>query len=141
MLRKQLCDIQNKHLQKILMRVQYYNFNTNNIPADALSRLCGIVSKTNHTPCDNIRLLPMSKKAEIYRKHLETEDPLVIQLGIQAGIDLECVQMVNLIENRTEYRDIPEQCELMLIHDSMPRLGICELRDGNRLIVRNGENS
>ena len=46
--------------------------------------------------------------------------------------------MVNLIKNRTEYRDIPEQCELMLIHDSMPRLGICELRDGNRLIVRNG---
>ena len=69
MLRKQLCDIQNKRLLKILMRVQYYNFNTNHIPAtsnkiaDALSRLCGIVSKTNHTPCDNIRLLPMSKKA------------------------------------------------------------------------------
>ena len=29
----------------------------------------------------------MSKKAEIYRKQLETEDPLVIQHGIQAGMD------------------------------------------------------
>ena len=63
---------------------------------------------------------------------------MVIQLGIQAGMDLEYVEMVNLIENRAEYRDIPEQCELRLIHDSMPMLGICELRDGNRLIVRNG---
>ena len=82
MLKKPLCDIQNKRLQEILMRVQYYKFNTNHIPAtsnkitDELSRLCGIVSKTNHTPCDNIRLLPMSKKAEIYRKQLETEVPL-----------------------------------------------------------------
>ena len=35
-------------------------------------------------------------------------------------------------------KDIPEQCELRMIHDSMPRLGKCELSDGNRLIVRNG---
>ena len=46
--------------------------------------------------------------------------------------------MVNLVENRAEYKDIPEQCELRMIHNSMPRLGICELSDGNRLIVRNG---
>ena len=44
----------------------------------------------------------MSKKAEIYRKQLETEDPLVIQLAIQAGLDLEYVEMVNLVENRAE---------------------------------------
>ena len=123
------------------MHVQYYNFNPYHIPAtsnkiaDALSRLCGIVAKTHHIPCDNIRLLGMSKKAAIYRKQLD--DPLVIQLGIQAGMDLEYVEMVNHIENRSEYRDIPLQCEVRLIHDSIPRLGICELRDGNRLIVRN----
>ena len=63
---------------------------------------------------------------------------MVIQLGIQAEMDLDYVEMVNLVENRAEYRDIPEQCELRLIHDSMPRLGICELSDGNRLIVSNG---
>ena len=33
MLQKPLCDIQNKRLQKILMRAQYYNFNTHHIPA------------------------------------------------------------------------------------------------------------
>ena len=96
------------------MRVQYYNFNPHHIPAtsnkiaDALSRLCGIVAKTHHTPCDNIRLLGMSKKVDVYMKQLEVEDPLVIQLGIQAGMDLEYVEMVNAIENRTEYRYLPE---------------------------------
>ena len=66
------------------------------------------------------------------------EEPLVIQLGIQAGMYLKYVEMVNAIENRTEYKNLPEQCEMRLIHDSIPRLGICELWDGNRLIVRNG---
>ena len=108
MLKKPLCDIQNKRLQKILTRVQYYNFNTHHIPgtsnkiADALSRLCGIVAKTHHSPCDNIRILAMSKKADIYRKQLEVEDPLVIQLGIQAGLDLDYVEILNHIENKTE---------------------------------------
>ena len=144
MLKKPLCDIQNKRLQKILMRVSYYNFHTTHIPAtsnkiaDALSRLCGIIAKTNHSPCDNLRLLPMSKKAEVYRKQLEIEDPLVMRLAEQAGLDLEYVEMVNLVENRAEYKDIPEHCELRLIHDSMARLGIVDLSDGNRLIVRNG---
>lgn len=94
MLKKPLCDIQNKrHIPA-----------TSNKIADALSRLCGIIAKTNHTPCDNLRLLPMSKKAEIYRKQLETEDPLVMRLAVQAGLDLEYVEMVNLVENRTEYK-------------------------------------
>ena len=107
------------------MRVQYYNFNAHHIPgtsnkiADTLSRLCCIVAKSHHTPCDNIRLLGMSKKAEIYRKQLEVEDPLVIQLGVQAGMDLEYVEMVNHIENRTEFKDLPDNCELRLIHHSI----------------------
>ena len=66
------------------------------------------------------------------------EDQLVIQLGIKEGMDLDYVEMVNAIENRTEYRNLTQQCELRLIHDSIPRLGICELKDGNRLIARNG---
>ena len=83
--------------------------------------MCGIVAKTHHTPCDNIRLLGMSKKADIYRKQLQVEDPLVIQLSVQAALDMDYGEMVNAIENRTYYRNLPEQCELRLIHDSIPR--------------------
>ena len=59
------------------------------------------------------------KKADIYRNQLEIEDPLVLQLGIQAGLDLEYVEMVNAIENMTEFKDLPDHSEARLIHDSM----------------------
>ena len=144
MMKKPLCDLNNKRLQKIMMKIMSYNFNPHHIRAaenrlaDALSRLCGLVSKINHTPCDNIRLLGMSKKASIYKKQVEVEDPLVLQLGIQAGLDLEYVEMVSCIENRVEYKNLPEDTELRALGDSLPRLGIVELRDGHRLIVRDG---
>ena len=80
----------------------------------------------------------MSKRADIYRKQLEVEDPLVIQLGIQGGLDLGYVEILNHIENKTEYKDLPQDCELRLMYDSIPNLGIAELRDGHRLVVRNG---
>ena len=48
----------------------------NNVPAerneiaDALSRLCGVMGRTDHSPEDNIRRLPMSKQAAIYKKRV-----------------------------------------------------------------------
>ena len=71
-------------MQKNLSRAQNFNFRpihearvTNHI-ADCLSRLCGVVSKTEHTPDNNLRLVPMSKKAEVFfKKKLEIKDPLV----------------------------------------------------------------
>ena len=85
LLGKSLCE--NKRLQRIVFRAQNFNFNpihvagvTNQI-ADCLSRLCGVISKTDHTPDDNLRLLPMSKKAEVYNKELEVKDPLVEKIA------------------------------------------------------------
>ena len=63
-----------------MLRAQNFNFNpihvgglTNNI-ADCLSRLCWVISKTEHSPDDNLRLLSMSKKAEVYKKELEVAE-------------------------------------------------------------------
>ena len=71
-----LCDVENKRLERILARAQNSNFYpihvtgvTNQI-ADCLSRLCGVVSKMQGTPDDNLRLPPMSKKAELIRRSL-----------------------------------------------------------------------
>ena len=79
LLGKPLCDVENKRLQKILLRAQNFNFNpihvgglTNNI-ADCLSRLCGVISKTEHSPDDNLRLLPMSKKQKYIRRNLRLQ--------------------------------------------------------------------
>ena len=43
------------------------------------------MSKTEHSPDDNLRLKTMSKKAEIYKKELEIQDPLVERLGDIGG--------------------------------------------------------
>ena len=63
---------------------------TNQI-ADCLNRLFGVVLKTEHTPDNNLRLLPMSKKAEVYRKELEMKDPLVERIADIGGQDFEYV--------------------------------------------------
>ena len=67
---------------------------------DALSWLCGAISKTEHTPDDNIRLLPMTKKAEEYMKQLEIQDPMVQRPGDIAGEDTDYMEMLKQIENR-----------------------------------------
>ena len=73
MINKPLCDIE-KRLQKIVTRAQNFIFipnhkaGVNNKIADALSKQCGVISKTEISPDDNIRLLQMSEKTEEYRK-------------------------------------------------------------------------
>ena len=106
MLNKSLCDIENKRLPKILERAQNLNFNPNYIAgvrneiADALSRLCRIVSKKEHSPDDNLRLLPMSKNAEIYKKELEVQDQLVERLEDIGGEDLNMLSYSNILRIR-----------------------------------------
>ena len=144
MLGKPLCDIENKHLQKILIRAQNYNFVGHHVPAerneiaDCLSRLCGVISRTEHTPDHNILLPPMSKKASVYRKELEIRDLLVERIAEVEGRDFDYINMLQNVENKTEFKHLPDDSELRLIRESLPRLGIVELASGERLIVRDG---
>ena len=63
----------------ILIRAKNYNFVPHHVSAERneiadalsrLSRLCGAMSRTDHSPEDNIRRLPMSKQAAIYKKRV-----------------------------------------------------------------------
>ena len=56
------------HLEQVATHLEVSKFVETNQIADCLSRLCGVVSRNKHTPDDNLRLLPMSKKAEVYKK-------------------------------------------------------------------------
>ena len=81
----------------------------------------------------------MKKKAEEYRKQLEIQDPLVQRVGdLLAGAVTDYVEMLSNIENRAAFKHLPENSELKLVDDSIPRLGIVELDNGSRLIVRDG---
>ena len=89
--------------------------------------------KTEH---DNFRLLPMSQNAEVYQKELEVSDPLVERIAEIGGIDFEYVEILQNLENRTDYKHLPGSSELRMIRDSLPRLGLVELDSGARLVVR-----
>ena len=104
--------------------------------ADCLSRLCGVISKTEHRPDDNLRVWPMFKKASVYKKELEIKDPLVEKLADIGGQDFDYINLLQNIKNRTEFKHLPEDSEMRLIRDSLPHLGIVELDTGERLVVR-----
>ena len=80
--------------------------------------------------------MPRSKKASVYKKELEIKDPLVERLAEIGGQDFYYINLLQNVENRTEFKHLPEDSELRLIRDSLPRLGIVELDSGKRLVVR-----
>ena len=110
MLQKPLRDIENKRLQRIFIRAHNYNFVPHHVPAerneiaDCLSRLCVVISRTEHTLDDNIQLLPMSKRAAVYKKELEIKDPLVERLAEIGRRDFDYVNMLQNVENKTEFK-------------------------------------
>ena len=46
--------------------------------------------------------------------------------------------MLQDVENKTEFRFLPDDSELRLIKDSLPHLGVVQIDSVERLIVRNG---
>ena len=66
------------------------------------------------------------------------KDPLVKRIGEIGGQDFEYVELLQNVENRTDYKHLPDSSELRMIKDSLPRLGIAELDSGARLVVRDG---
>ena len=105
---KPLADINNRKLQKIMEKAANYSWKLTHIKgsknkiADALSRLCTKVCLYSHyyeTPTP--RLLPLSKRATVRTKQLETDDPLVENIANEGNLDVEYLAMMNQIENKT----------------------------------------
>ena len=103
LLGKPICDIENKRLQRILTRAQSFNFDPHHVPgvsneiADCLSHLCGVNCRTEHTTDANIRLLPMSKKASVYKKEFEIRDPLVEKIAEIGGKDFDYIKSWSML--------------------------------------------
>lgn len=105
---------------------------------DCLSRLCRAVTKTHHYPLPTPRLLPMSKRASVHAKQLETQDPLVADLAVAGAACPAYIAMLNDIENRTPAKELQEDSELRNISGLLKELGTVVMPDGTRLIVRDG---
>ena len=144
MLKKPIADIQNRRHQKILIRLQNYNFEgthiagTNNRIADALSRLCRNITSTHHYPQTMPRILPTSKRASIRSKQLEILDPMVIELAEVGASDPEYAAMCADVENMVRPKDLHPDSELKVIEGSLQHISVATLPDGNRLLVRDG---
>ena len=63
-----------------------------------------MISRTGHTLDDNIRLLPMFKKASVYKKELEIRDPLVERIAEIGRKDFDYINLLQNVENRTEFK-------------------------------------
>ena len=48
------------------------------------------------------------------------------------------MQMFKDIGNRVPFKNLSDDSKLRLLHDCLPWLGITELPDGSRLVVRDG---
>ena len=144
MMNKPLADITNRRHQKILDRLQNYNFIGEHIPgvdnkiADCLSRLCRNIRQTHHYSQRMPRILPMSKRAKVYLKQVEILDPMVSQLATIAGNDLDYMEMMMNIENGTHQKDLHDASELRQMEGLLSELGTVTLPNGERLIIRNG---
>ena len=141
---KSLADIENKKIQKIMERAANYNWKlthirgTRNKICDAFSRLCNQVCLYSHyyeTPTP--RLLPLSKRATVRTKQLETDDPLVVNIADLGNLDVEYLSMMNAIENKVESKDLQSDSELRQISGCRDQISLVEMEKGTRLIVKN----
>ena len=53
-----------------------------------------MIIRTECTSDDNIRLLPMSKKASVFKKELDIRDPLVERLAEMGGQDFDYINLL-----------------------------------------------
>ena len=72
----------------------------------------------------------MSKKAYIRDKQLEKEDPLVLKIAEEANIDPNYIEMMNHIENDTDFDDIPPESEIKQLKEFMDRMSVVNLDAG-----------
>ena len=63
------------------------------------------------------------------------------RIAVIGGQDFEYGILLQHVENKIDYKHLPDNSELRLIRDSIPRLGIVGLDTGARLIVRDATAS
>ena len=77
----------------------------------------------------------MSKRASIKMKQLEEEDPRVMKIADEGNLDIAYLEMLNTLENDTETKDLPDDCEMRQLSCCKDKLFIVTLPAGPRLIV------
>ena len=147
LLEKELSDIKNARLARMLEEIMIYNLTfkhvsgRDNVMADALSRLCRKTYEAGHFPISQPRILEnleTAKSAASTKESADTADPLVKRLGEMAAEDLEYMEMVACVENNTQTKHLHQESELKLLEGIRQDLGTITLSNGTTLIVKDG---
>ena len=127
-------------------KLMYYNFKFHHIPgksnkiADCFSRLTRRIRETEHFEISEPILADHAtiKKVGI-KSGVQIEDPWVEKLAKAASGDIKYNLMVQHLETKTEFTNIPKECELSGMGTYYDRLSVCTLKDGQCLILKNNK--
>ena len=61
---------------------------------------------------------------------------MVMKIAEEANMDSNCIEMMNHIENYSEFDNIPADSELRQLKDFLDRMSIVTLEAGTQLIVK-----
>ena len=133
-----LGDIQSRRIQDMVGKLMCYNFDFHHIPcksnkiADCFSRLTRRIHETEHFELSEPILADHATDVQI-------EDPWVEKLAKAASGDIKYNLMVQHLETKTEFTNIPKECELSGMGTYYDRLSVCTLKDGQYLILKNNK--
>ena len=127
-------------------KLMCYNFKFHHIPgksnkiADCFSRLTRRIRETEHFDISEPILADHATIKKVGRKSgVQIEDPWVERLARAASGDIKYNLMVQHLETKTEFTNIPKECELSGMGSYYDRLSVCTFKDGQYLILKNNK--
>ena len=83
--------------------------------------------------------MDLSKRVAKHVKQFEFFDPLCQERAKEASLGHEYLEMLVVIENKTDTRDLHDHSELRKLSVCRETISIAEMGGGYRLILKNGE--
>ena len=102
--------------------------------ADALSRLTRFIRlEGEELSVVKPRILGLSSNRARQAKELHREDPLVLNMAQVGSLDTSYLEMMKLVEDRVQPKNLPVDSELKQIEGSLSELRVVEMSTGNIL--------
>ena len=144
MLQKDICSIRNPRHHRILTSLQHLVFHEVvhipgqlNVLADALSRLTRFMRmEGEELSVMKPRILGLSSNRARRAKELHKEDPLVLNMAQVGSLDTSYLEMMKLVEDRVQPKNLPMESELKQIEGSLSELRVVEMSTGDRLLCK-----
>ena len=82
------------------------------------------------------RILGLSSNRARQAKELHREDPLVLNMAQVGSLDINYLDMMKLVEDRVQPKNLPVESELKQIEGSLSELRVVEKSTGDSLLCK-----